>query len=607
LFISQTAYAQISELKITASDNAAGNFFGESVSISGDYSVVGSHRDDDNGDASGSAYVFKRSGTSWTQEAKLLPSDGATNDLFGSSVSISGDYAVVGAWRDDDNGSLSGSAYLFKRIGTSWAQEAKLLPSDGAAGDYFGWSVSISGDYAVVGATFDGDNGSASGSAYVFKRSGTSWVEEAKLLASDGAARDWFGWSVSISGDYAVVGARFDDDNGDASGSAYLFKRTEPFWAQEAKLLSSDITAGDHFGWSVSVSGDYAVVGAFGDDDNGSASGSAYVYNGFASPVEVEGVSVSLPYAVPGIDSVVVTAAVGGPADISLFAEIESPDGVPLDTIPLFDDGAHHDGEAGDSLFGNAWLVPPDEERLYFVDLQVTYVDTDTVTVSFEFNNRGLFTTIGPIVYDGQDSIFFDGNRYFFTVTLANNGLVTTASDISAKMSTSDTCVTSFSSAGKFYGDITAGGSITPPTSSSFLVVINSSCASTEEQLIPFDMEISSDEFTFWTDSFDLQVPPIVGVEDEIAGLPAEFALSQNYPNPFNPITTIEYSLPITSNVTIDIYNLRGELVTELINEIRQAGTHRLNWDASDLSTGIYFYRLIAGSFHSTRKMVLLK
>ena len=152
-------------------------------------------------------------------EFKILPADGAAGHEFGASVSISGEYAVVGAPGNDDNGSSSGSAYVFKRSGTSWAQEAKLLPSDGATEDYFGVSVSISGNDVVVGAVF----GNGSGSAYVFKRSGTSWAQEAKLLASDGAVNDRFGGSVSISGDYALVGAHRNDGNGSGSGSAYLY------------------------------------------------------------------------------------------------------------------------------------------------------------------------------------------------------------------------------------------------------------------------------------------------------------------------------------------------------------------------------------------------
>ena len=148
--LTKPAYAQLSEFKITASDGAASDRFGISVSTSGDYAVVGAYFDDDNGDESGSVYVFKRAGTSWVQEAKLRPSDGAAGDQFGWSASISGDYAVVGAESDDDNGTDAGSAYLFKRTGRSWTEEAKIIPFDGAGDDNFGNSVSISGDYAVV-------------------------------------------------------------------------------------------------------------------------------------------------------------------------------------------------------------------------------------------------------------------------------------------------------------------------------------------------------------------------------------------------------------------------------------------------------------------------
>ena len=264
--------------KLLPDDGAVGDQFGHSVALSGDTAVVGARRDDDNGIISGSAYVFVRSGTSWAQEAKLSPVDGAAGDQFGRSVAISGDTAVVGAHGDDDNGSDSGSAYVFVRSGTSWAQEAKLSPVDGAAGDRFGRSVALSGDTAVVGAFRDGDNGNSSGSAYVFVRSGTSWAQEAKLLPDDGAAGDRFGISVALSGDTAVVGAPEDDDNGSNSGSAYVFVRSGTSWAQEAKLLPVDGAAGDRFGRSVALSGDTAVVGAHLNDDKGSRSGSAYVF-----------------------------------------------------------------------------------------------------------------------------------------------------------------------------------------------------------------------------------------------------------------------------------------------------------------------------------------
>ena len=263
--------------KLLASDGAAGGAFGHSVSISGNTAVVGAYNDGYRG--TGAAYVFERIGGVWIQTAKLLASDGAAGDAFGFSVSISGDTAITGAHGDDDRGrQYSGSAYVFERIGGVWTQVAKLLASDGAAGDAFGHAVSISGDTAVVGALADGDLGAYSGSAYVFERAGGVWTQTAKILAADGTASDCFGFSVSISGDTAVVGACYDDDLADRSGSAYVFGKVGGVWTQIAKLLAPDGAAGDQFGCSVSINVGAVVVGACYDDDLADRSGSAYVF-----------------------------------------------------------------------------------------------------------------------------------------------------------------------------------------------------------------------------------------------------------------------------------------------------------------------------------------
>jgi hypothetical protein len=268
----------IEQDKLLASDGAADDHFGDPVSISGDSVIIGSAYDDDNGDTSGSAYIFIRNGTVWTEQAKLLASDGAADDQFGRSVSISGDIAIVGAQNNDDNGFGSGSAYIFTRTGTVWTEHVKLLASDGEGGAFFGSSVVIDGETAIIGARGDNENGFSSGSAYIFIRNGTVWTEQAKLLASDGAADDQFGDSVSISGDTAIIGARADDDNGDASGSAYIFIRNGTVWTEQAKLLASDGAADDYFGWSISISGDTAIVGAEHNDDYGNSTGSAYIF-----------------------------------------------------------------------------------------------------------------------------------------------------------------------------------------------------------------------------------------------------------------------------------------------------------------------------------------
>ncbi len=278
----------IEEQKLVPSPGAPGDLFGTFVSVSGDVILVGAYFDDDNGSASGSAYVFRYDasqsicGERWCEEQKLLPSDGAADDVFGCSVSVSGDVAIAGARLHNHNGTRCGSAYVFRWNGSSWVEEQELSAFDGAAGDEFGHNVSISGEVAVVGAHADE---AYRGSAYVFRWNGSTWVQEQKLLASDGATNHQFGWSTSVSGDVIVVGALLDDDNGGYSGSAYLF-RHDPSqvlcgqeWCEEQKLLASDGAADDVFGHSVSVSGNVAAVGAHKDDDNGGESGSGYVFN----------------------------------------------------------------------------------------------------------------------------------------------------------------------------------------------------------------------------------------------------------------------------------------------------------------------------------------
>jgi hypothetical protein len=268
------------QAKLLASDGAAGDWFGCSVSLDRGTALIGAPRDDDNGVYAGSVYVFTYTGTTWTQQAKLLASDGAAEDWFGWSVSLDGDTAIIGAMDDDDNGTDSGSVYVYTRTGNTWTVQAKLIASDGAVGKVFGSSVSFDGDTALIGA-FGEDNGT--GSAYVFTRTGTTWTQQAKLLASDGAAWDWFGVSVSLDGDTALIGASGFVFSENFLGSVYVFTRTGTSWTQQAKLLTSDGAAGDYFGYSVSLAGDTAFIGAWSDDDNGSSSGSAYVFTRIGS------------------------------------------------------------------------------------------------------------------------------------------------------------------------------------------------------------------------------------------------------------------------------------------------------------------------------------
>ena len=258
------------EHKLTASDGAADDYFGfYSVALDGDTAVIGATGDDDLGDRSGSAYVFRWDGATWI-EHKLTASDGAAYDLFGSSVAVAGDTAVIGAYGDDEG---AGSAYVFRWDGATWV-EHKLTASDGAADDRFGYSVAVDGNTAVIGAAGDDDLGISSGSAYVFRWDGATWVEH-KLTASDGAAYDRFGEAVALDGNTAVIGAAGFTNS---AGSAYVFVRDGTTWTEQAKLTASDGAAYDYFGEAVALDGDTVVIGAYRDDDLGDDSGSAYVF-----------------------------------------------------------------------------------------------------------------------------------------------------------------------------------------------------------------------------------------------------------------------------------------------------------------------------------------
>ena len=281
----------IEQARLRASDATIEDYFGFSVGISGDNIVVGSYRDDDDGVNSGSAYVFVKPANGWTdmyQTAKLRAFGGMSNENMGYSVDISGDNIVVGAYNYRKSGTNSGAAYIYSKPVGGWTdmtQTATLTSTDRTDNDRFGWSVSISGEHIAVGAYQDDDIASNSGSAYVFSKPGDDWVDmtqTAKLTATDATQDDYFGFSVCISGDHIVVGAYLDDDNENNSGSAYVFSKPLGVWSdttETAKLNASDAAIDDSFGSSVAISGNHIVVGAYQDDDNGSSSGSAYVFS----------------------------------------------------------------------------------------------------------------------------------------------------------------------------------------------------------------------------------------------------------------------------------------------------------------------------------------
>lgn len=261
--------------KLTASDGEAGDLFGSSVDVNGDTLVVGAPFDDSE---RGAAYVFRMVGLHWVQEAKLLAVGGQADDDFGVRVALHEDTVIIGAIKVDWS-SKGGAAYAFVRTGSVWAQQAKLQPGDWGPGSCFGGSVDVEGDRAVVGRPLDDLGAYQEGSAYVFERSGSSWSQKAKLTASDAEAGDMFGHSISLSGDRVAMGAIYDGDLGQFSGSAYVFENVGGTWSQQAKLLAWDGSEKDQFGFSIALEGDMLVVGARYHDVHGdSYEGALYAY-----------------------------------------------------------------------------------------------------------------------------------------------------------------------------------------------------------------------------------------------------------------------------------------------------------------------------------------
>lgn len=263
---------------LEASDAEEDAKFGSSVSISGDRVLVGAELDDGAGPLAGAAYVFHKSLGHWVEEAKLTAGDAAGGDVFGRSVALQGDRALVGAELHDHGAGAAGAAYVFERGPGGWTQTAELLASDAAVDDLFAVSLDLDGDTIVVGAGEDDDLGTNSGSAYVFERSTTGWSQTAELHASDASPYHGFGGAVGLGGDTIAVGAPNASTTGHQTGAAYLFRRAGADWRQAAQLESKDGVLHDFFGDAIAFDGERALVGAKGDDGFGNHTGAAYVF-----------------------------------------------------------------------------------------------------------------------------------------------------------------------------------------------------------------------------------------------------------------------------------------------------------------------------------------
>lgn len=256
----------------------SGAHFGADTALDGETLAVSADGLDASGTNSGRVFVFENSDT-WTLTESLAPENAASGQLFGEALAMDGNTLIVGATGDDGNGSNAGAAYVFDNSSGSWSQTARLVASDTGAGDSFGQDVAVSGDRVVVGADGASTGGPEAGAAYVFERTSRGWAQTAKLVANDSDASDYFGSRVSTTDDTIAVGAYGDDENGSDAGAAYVFDNSGESWSQTAKLEPSTLSDGDFFGSSVAADGERVLVGAFGTDDSGAFAGAAYAFD----------------------------------------------------------------------------------------------------------------------------------------------------------------------------------------------------------------------------------------------------------------------------------------------------------------------------------------
>jgi hypothetical protein len=295
-------------------------------------------------------------------------------------------------------------------------------------------------------------------------------------------------------------------------------------------------------------------------------------------------------------DILTITTQLENPSNFNISAEaiVTSLDGAISDTIQLYDDGLHDDGQAGDLLYGG-YLPPMSVENDYSVGIKILDLD-NTVTLFFADQSR--FTTIGPLELDSYVEILRISNRIYYQLHVINQSQTKAAENIVVKLLSNDPNVINITGATQNFGTIPAGHTAQSPQN--YGLIFNSMPPTFN---VPIQLEIYSNGYLFWRDSSDI----VVGIVQTDPSVPGTFKLHQNYPNPFNPGTTIDFALPRNADVSLKVYDILGKEVATLISQPMSAGSYSYQLDASEWTSGVYFYRLEAGESSELRKMVLMK
>lgn len=489
------------------------------------------------------------------REAKLTASDGSANDTFGFAVALDHDLALIGTSGD---ASGRGAAYVFERNAAApftWLEKQKLVARDGTPDDAFGFAVALTPEYALIGARNDNELGSGAGAAYVFKQQNSTWVQTAKLTARAGGSFDYFGNAVALSGDYALIGAPGENFE---HGAAYIFERkvagAGETWQEAARLQGRDGASGDHFGVAVAWAEEYALVSAHGNDERSTDAGAVFVFQREqtgSGQTWMEKFKIMAPDG-EASDFFGVSLAASG-HDLIIGAH-----GV--------DDQADHAGAAYVFVrreVGGA-VQWQQQAKLTAGDGAANDDFGNAVAISGEYALAGALMQFsqgrgGAYLYKRENERWrelikiaaHDGelnDRFGNAVALAEDRALVGARFEDAK------------------GD-------------------NAGAAYLYEG-----------------------ISNLVGVESRSTALPHSFALAQNHPNPFNPATTITFSLLRPAMVTLTIYDARGAEIAVLIAAAAMAACkHEVHWQPQGLAGGIYLCRLQAGEQVQSKKLVMLR
>ncbi|MBU1653063.1 T9SS type A sorting domain-containing protein, partial [bacterium] len=467
--------------------------------------------------------------------------------LFGEHVAIDGEWAVVGAHRDSEAGSSVGAAYIYHLEGSTWVEYDKIFPSDPDSLWYFGSDVDISGDRIIAGtSSHDNDRGAA----YVFELQGGSWTEIGKLTPSNGYANCHFGETVGIDGNYAVVGAESDKIPPNIeTGAIYIFRQEGSNWIEYPKIVPEDIAGYDDFGAAVAISGDYIIASAPANNPVYETSGAIYIYHR-------EGTEWSQQDKVWALDD----------DQCNFFGysvDIDGDNFVVGDLGWDNDPANNYDNRGAAYVFernGNSWF---EAARLLADDGVASDNLGRSVGISGDFVIAGS-PSHGELGYNSGAAYLFSGS----------GGSWSQMEKITAGDGGED----------QVFGYAVAVGT-------DHLIVGK-----------PWDDDMGEDAGSAYVYSDLIPVEP-----EDIPGQISRFILHQNYPNPFNSQTCISFYLPAATSVLLEVFDLNGRRVSILADGEYHAGGWSVNWDADHLASGIYLYHFATENFSYTRKMVLLK